>query len=191
MRADGRPSSEEPTSGESARAPLPLWSIPLLAAVGGIILFVGNLSPLLCAVVAAETLVVCLYLFLRARWTRVSPRPISNVLSLFPGHLLLLLVIALLDAPNGLAAVWAAVPAVSIAYDLVSRHAPRGRGRTSMLIGLYAILWAALFALLERVVVLHRALEWGEEVIVAAAFGLFGILFLSLGIYRHWRGGKE
>jgi hypothetical protein len=56
---------------------------------------------------------------------------------------------------------------------------------------LYVILWADLFFLLERAVVLHRQLPGNREIMIAAAFGLAGALFLSMGIYRHWIAAKE
>jgi 4-hydroxybenzoate polyprenyltransferase len=118
-------------------------------------------------------------------------RPVSNVLSLFPGHLLLLLAISLLPNPDGLAGLWAVVPIVSVAYDLAATNATGSKLRTSILIGLYAILWAVLFTLLERVIAIGRGLERGEETMTAVVLGTFGMLFISLGIYRHWRAGKE
>ena len=185
-----RPNTYSP-SGDSTRPPLPVWSIPLLLSVLGIILLVGNLSPLLGAVVALETVVVCGYVVWRARTTNSSQRPVTNVLALFPGHLLLLLAVSLLAAPGRLAVLWAIVPIVSLAYDFVARSVQVRWVRTSTSIGLYAILWAVLFTLLERVIAIRKGLEQGEETIAAVAFGVFGILFVSLGIYRHWRAGKE
>ena len=173
------------------RPPLPIWSIPLMLAVIGIVLLVGRLSPVLGAVVVAETVLVSAYLVRRARKGAETERPVTNLLALFPGHLLLLLAVSLLESPDGLAALWASIPITSIAYDLVSRKAPRGAGRTSTLIVLYAILWAVLFALLERVIAIRRGFGRGNEIIAAVAFGVFGVLFISLGIYRHWRAGKE
>ncbi|MGB2983177.1 MAG: hypothetical protein WBC63_04865 [Candidatus Bipolaricaulia bacterium] len=173
------------------RPPLPIWSIPFLLAIVGLILFLGNLSALLGAIVSLETVVFAAYLLWRSRRATESVGPVSNLLALFPGHLLLLLAVSLLERPNGLAALWAIVPAVSVAYDAVSLNGPRGRVRASILIGLYAILWAVLFTLLERVIAIKRGFGRGDEIIVAAAFGVFGILFISLGILRHWRAAKE
>jgi len=173
------------------RLPLPIWSIPLLLVVLGITLLVGNLSLPLAVVAAAETLVVSGYLVRRARTPGIGRRPVSNLIALFPGHLLLLLAIALLPEPDRLAALWTIVPIATLAYDLVSRNAPEGLFRTSTSIGLYAILWAVLFALLERIIAIKRGFEPGGETIAAVAFGVFGVLFISLGIYRHWRAGKE
>ena len=173
------------------KPPLPIWSIPLLLTVLGIILLVGNLSLPLGVVAAAETLVASGYLIHRARTPGGGRRPVSNLIALFPGHLLLLLAIALLPEPDRLAALWAIVPIATLAYDLVSRNAPEGVVRTSISIGLYAILWAVLFALLERIIAIQRGFGPGGETIAAVAFGVFGILFISLGIYRHWRAGKE
>jgi hypothetical protein len=170
----------------------PVWAIPVMLAELGIVLFVGGLSPVVGAVAASETLIAAAYVLRKARRApKRPPAPVSNVLSLFPGHLLLLLGISLLPNPDGLAGLWAAVPVVSIGYELTATHVPKGRLRTSTLIGLYAILWAVLFALLERVIAIGRGFERGEEAIAAVVLGAFGVLFISLGIYRHWRAGKE
>jgi hypothetical protein len=170
---------------------LPIWSIPLMLAVLGIILWVGNLSPLHGVIAASETVLYCVYLVWRSRRRAEAEKPIANILSLFPGHLLVLLAVSLLPDPGWLASLWALVPAASVAYDAVSINAPKGRGRTSTLIGLYAILWAALFTLLDRVIAIRRGFGEQEEIIAAAAFSVFGILFISLGSFRHWRAGKE
>jgi len=174
---------------ETSARRTPIWTVPLMLAVLGILLFVGRLSPLLAGIVGGETALAAGYLILRAR--RPAERPPSNVVSLFPGHLLLLLAVSLLPDPDGLAGLWAVIPVVSIAYDLTAANVRKGRLRTSILIGLYAILWAAVFALLERIIAIGRGLGRGEEAIAAVALGTFGILFVSLGIHRHWRAGKE
>jgi len=173
------------------KPPVPIWSIPLLLAVLGITLLVGNLPFPLAVAVAVETVIVAGYFVRRARTPGAGRRPVSNLIALFPGHLLLLLAIALLPEPDRLAALWTIVPITSLAYDLVSRNAPEGLFRTSTSIGLYAILWAVLFALLERIIAIKRGFGPGGETIAAVAFGVFGILFISLGIYRHCRAGKE
>ena len=173
------------------RQPLPIWSIPLMLAVLGIVLWVGNLSPSHGVIAASETVLYCAYLVWRARRRVEAKKPVANILSLFPGHLLVLLAVSLLPDPGWLASLWALVPVVSIAYDAVSINAPKGMGRTSTLIGLYAILWAALFTLLDRVIAIRRGFGEQEEIIAAVAFGVFGILFICLGTFRHWRAGKE
>ncbi len=173
------------------RPPLPIWSIPLLLAIVGIVLFVGNLSPLLMGVVAAETVLTCGYLLWRVRRRSDAARPITNVLSLMPGHMLILLMVSFLGAPDRLAALWALIPAVSVAYDAISLHVRKGAWRTSTLIGLYAILWAVPIALLERVIAIRRGLDKGAETIAVIAFAVVGVVFISLGIYRHWRTDKE
>jgi len=173
------------------RPPLPIWSVPSLLAIVGIVLFVGNLSSALMVVVSVETVISCLYLIWRIRRRPDVPRPITNVLSLLPGHLLVLLMVSLLEAPDLLAAVWASIPAATIAYDVVSFGAPKGSVRTSTLIGLYAILWAVPIALLERVIAIRRGLDGGTETIVVIAFAVAGVVFISLGVYRHWRTDKE
>lgn len=170
---------------------LPIWSIPLLLAMVGIALVVGNLSAGLGALVAVETVLFCGYLFWRARMHPNVERPTSNLLSLFPGHLLLLLAIAILPEPGLLPLLWACIPAASVGYDLVSLRMHRGRTRTSILIGVYAILWTALFTLLNRVIAIGRGFGNREEIIAAVVFGVFGGLFILIGIYRHLRADKE
>lgn len=170
---------------------LPVWSVPMLLAMTGIALFVGGFSVGAVTVVAAESVLVCAYLLWRARRRPDAPRPPSNVLALFPGHLLLLLAIALSPQPDRLVPLWAIIPAVSVAYDGVAISAARGRLRTSILIGGYAILWAAVFTLLNRVVAIGRGFGRREEILAAVAFALFGGAFIGLGVLRHWRADKE
>ena len=182
---------EAKSSPPTARPPLPIWSIPLLLVMFGITLFVGNLSPVVSLVVGVEVVGICAYLLWRGRRETGTKRSVSNVLSLFPGHLLLLLAVSLIEAPDGLASLWAIVPIATIVYDQASLRMRAGWARTSILIGGYAILWAVLFALLERLIAIRRAVDPRGEIIVAAAIGVFGLLFISLGIYRHIRTGKE
>ena len=170
----------------------PVWSIPLLLVLGAIVLFVGALPAVLNGVVLFETVAICGYLIVRSRRTEEVPKPVANVLPLFPAHLLLLLAIARLPDPAFLGILWTLVPAVSLAYDVVTVNEPWGRRfRASILAGLYAILWADLFFLWERVIVLARGISGREAILVAAAFGVVGAGFLGLGIYRHWRASKE
>jgi hypothetical protein len=175
----------------AAKPALPVWSIPLLLAVVGIILAVGRLSLAVGVLVAAETILFCAYLLWRARRHPDVPRPTSNLIALFPGHLLLLLAVVLLPDPDRLALLWAIVPAASVAYDLISLREWRRDLRASTLIGLYAILWAALFTLLNRVIAIGRGFGEREEILAAVAFGVFGGLFISVGAFRHWRADKE
>ena len=162
-----------------------------MLAVMGIVLFIGNVPLGAALLIGVETILFCVYLLWRARRRPDTERPIASVLSLFPGHLLLLLAVSLLPEPGRLALLWALIPPVSIAYDAISIHASKGGLRTSTLIGLYAILWAALFTLLDRVIAIRRGFGEREEIIAAVAFGVFGSLFISLGVFRHWRADKE
>ena len=173
------------------RAPLPAWSIPLLLVILGILLLIGNLSLSVSLAVGAETVAFCVYILWRGRREPAASRAPANLLSLFPGHLLLLLGVSLLDTPDGLAAVWLVLPILTIVYEEAGSRMRAGWARTSILIGGYAILWAVLFALLERLIAIGRALDPRGETIAASAIGVFGLLFITLGIYRHVRAGKE
>jgi hypothetical protein len=44
---------------------------------------------------------------------------------------------------------------------------------------------------LERAIVLHRHLSGNREIMIAAAVGTAGALFLSLGVMRHRMAAKE
>jgi len=174
------------------RTPLPIWSIPLMLVLVGVVLAVGRLPVAWSAVIAGEMLVAIAYMLWRGRGVREAPAPVSNVLSLLPGHLLLLLALALSSVPRELIGLWILIPAITLAYDWVSMRTHWGRRlRSSILIILYGILWADLLYLLERIIARSRRLTRGNEILVAVAFGVFGILFVSIGIYRHWRAGKE
>lgn len=174
------------------RKSLPVWSIPFLLALVGISAFIGHLSAVVLIVIGLETLIVCAYLVIRARGEPSGRQPTSNLLSLFPGHLLVLIIIALLDRPDLLAWLWTLVPLTTLAYDAVGRSAKFSSVvRMSISMILYGILWADLFFLLERAVVLHRQISGDLEILIAVAFGLVGALFLSLGVYRHRMAAKE
>ena len=174
------------------RKPLPVWSIPFLLALAGIVAFIGHLSAAVLTVIGVETLIVCVYLLFLARGEPSVRQPCSNLLSLFPGHLVVLIIIALLDRPDTLAWLWTIVPPVTLAYDAVGRNTKLSSTvRMSISMILYGILWADLFFLLERAVVLHRQISGDREIMIAAAFGLVGALFLSLGVYRHRIAAKE
>jgi hypothetical protein len=172
------------------KPPLPIWSIPLLLALVGIAVFIGRFSVGVVALVTAETVLVCGYLLWRGR-RPAAARPPSNLLPLLPGHLLLLVAVALLPDPDRLAWLWALLPVVTVTYDLVGSHKARGRASTSILIGLYAILWAAVFTLLNRVIAISRGFGEREEILAAVAFAVFGGGFVVLGVFRHGRTDKE
>ncbi len=87
------------------RQPLPIWSIPFLLALVGIVAWVGHLSPTVLLIVVLETLIVSGYMIFQSRGEASERQPSSNLLTLFPGHLLVLIIIALLDEPNVIAVV--------------------------------------------------------------------------------------
>jgi hypothetical protein len=168
---------------------LPVWTIPLQLAILGIVLLIGQLGTVAKVVVSAEALAYCGYLIARARSRQDAPRPVSNLLALFPGHLLLLVALSSLEAPDGLAYVWAIVPPATVLYDLIAwRGLLRATIRTSISAVLYAIIWADLFFLLERLIALTR--DWDETMIIVV-LGLVGCVFLGLGLYRHRLAAKE
>lgn len=174
------------------RQSLPIGSIPFLLALVGIAALVGHLSPVLILIVGIETMILSAYLILRSRRDSTQQQPSSNLIALFPGHLLVLMIIALLDQPDKLAWLWTLIPLATIAYDVVGRSLKLSSvRRMSISMILYGILWADLFFLLERAVVLHRQISGDREITIAAAFGIVGALFLSLGVYRHWIAAKE
>lgn len=166
---------------------LPPWSYPLLLVLLVLVLFVGHFSVAWRGAIGGESLLFFAYLIMRTRPTDRKFHGVANVLSLFPGHLLLLFAIGVLSPPPALlVALWMVIPAASVLYDIVGR-AERFRGRVSILTGLYCIIWADLFFILERVISLGRGLSRGEELIVAAVFGVVGASFLWVGAYRHLR----
>lgn len=169
---------------------LPIWSIPLLFALLGLILLVGDLPSIARIVVALETVIYSVYVLLRSRLS-AGKRTVANLLSLYPGHLLLLFAVSLVPGAGYLVWPWTVIPIASLAYDLVGVRAPEGGWRTSTLLGLYCIIWADLFYLLERVIAIKRGFERSGEVIAAVAFGAIGILFISVGVYRHLHASKE
>ena len=91
--------------------------------------------------------------------------------------------------PDRLAYVWAIIPPATVLYDAIAwRGLLRVQIRSSISAILYAIIWADLFYLLERLIALTR--EWNETIIIVV-LGLVGGVFLGLGIYRHRLAAKE
>ena len=87
---------------------------------------------------------------------------------------------------------WTIIPLATIAYDAASRSATLPSVvRVSISMILYGILWADLFFVLERAIVLHRNLSGKAEIMIAAGFAVAGTLFIVLGVYRHWMTAKE
>jgi len=174
------------------RQPLPVWSIPFLLTLMGIAVLIGNLSTAVLIVAGLETVIVSVYLVIRSRNEPSDRQPPSNLLPLFPGHLLVLIMIALLEQPSMLAWLWTLIPLATLAYDVVGRNALlTAKVRMSISMILYGILWADVFFLLERAVVLHRQISGNREIMIAATFGVVGALFVLLGAYRHRLAAKE
>ena len=164
----------------------PAWSYPFILALLGIVLFFGHLSRAWQGAIGGESVGFIAYLIARAHWHGES-HAVANLISLFPGHLLLLFGIGALSPPPGLLlGLWMIIPAASVIYDVIGIIRPR-RGQTSTLAGIYCIIWADLFFLLERIINLGRGLSSGEELIVAAVFVGVGAPFLGIGVYRHVR----
>jgi hypothetical protein len=171
---------------------LPIWSYPFLLALLGIVLAVGHLSPPLQAGVALESLLFLAYLAFRSRREPRESHAVANLLPLFPGHLLLLFALSLLpETKTYIVLLWMILPAASLLYDLVAGWAGDWeRARMSILATLYCIIWAALFILLERVIVLGRGLQGKDEIKLIVVFGMVGVIFLGLGVYRHWHASR-
>ncbi|HDS28988.1 MAG TPA: hypothetical protein ENN96_00725, partial [Candidatus Acetothermia bacterium] len=119
----------------------PVWMIPFLLLLTGLIAWIGNLSAPVIGVVLAEMLLVCGYLLVRSRRPATKRAPVSRLLPLLPGHLLVLMMIALLESPDRLAWLWMIVPAATVAYDAWGRRDVRSpRAGVSISIALYGIL---------------------------------------------------
>jgi threonine/homoserine/homoserine lactone efflux protein len=192
-----RPLSPQGEAGtpSAKRAAAPLWLFPATLALLGIVLAVGRLDLVRAVTVSVECGLFLVYLGVRLRRGRRKGHGIMNALGLFPGHLVLLLAASLLSPPvPWLVDLWLAVPPLCVLYDAVALRAGMGsRLRMSTLAGVYCILWAVLFALAERLIVIGRQLTGTAEKATGGAFLLVGVLFLSLGVYRHWaaRNVKE
>ena len=166
---------------------LPAWSYPLILALLGIVIAVGHLPTSLQIAVSVETVLFVAYLIIRLRHDTTQTHAVSNLLPLFPGHLLLLFALSIIPGQNtGLVALWMVIPAASVLYDLVSlRKGQLAPKQVSILTVLYCIIWADLFALLERVVALGRDLHGASEIKLIVVFGVLAVVFLAAGVYRH------
>ena len=166
---------------------LPPWSYPLVLALLGIVLAVGHLPPFLQIAISVETLLFITYLILRSRRESTSGHAVSSLLPLFPGHLLLLFALSVIPGQNtGLVVLWMVIPVASVLYDLVSlRKGLVTSLRVSILAVVYCIIWADVFALLERVVALGRGIHGAGEIKLIVVFGVLAVVFLAGGVYRH------
>lgn len=169
---------------------LPLWAIPGLLAVLALVWVVGRLSTGVAAIASLAAAVAIAYLPLSRRLRREKSGPPAGLLAMLPGHLLLLLALSWAPTSDGLALVWAALPVISVIYDVLWFRW-RGRALASILGGLYAILWCVVLVLLERVIARSKGISGLEEAPVAVAFGVIAVVFVVTGVVRHRRAGKE
>ena len=169
------------------RAGLAPWTYPILLAATGLILFVARWPAPIRAAVAGTVAAYVVYLAAARRRPRMRP-VVSELTALLPGHLMLLFA-AWYVAPQELRLVylWLAVPVATMAYDATFRWAiPRVLG-ASISSGLYAIIWADLAILLERILARGRGLGGRSEFVMAAVLAVVWTVFVGIGVYRHWR----
>ncbi len=169
---------------------LPVWTLPFVLALLGLALAVGRFTAVAAAVAAASTVAAVVYAGVVSLRPPTGPVPAANLLALLPGHLLLLLGLGGLARPDALALLWSVLPLGSAVYDWASRRRPF-TGRTSILAGLYAILWLTVFFLLERFIAERKGLSGHAEAVMAVAFCAIGVVFVVTGILRHRRAVKE
>jgi len=183
----GLPPVNVPGLGSGDPTTLPRWSYPLVLVLLGIVLYVGSLPTVVRVGVGLETALFLTYLLLRPRRARRPPP--AKVLPLFPGHLLLLLALSLVPAaPVWLSVLWMVVPLASVTYDFVASLGLAGsEASLSILSLLYCIIWGDLLFLMERIIVLGRGLTGTWENVAGVGFGLFGVVWLLRGVWRHWR----
>jgi hypothetical protein len=169
--------------------PLALWTLPLVLVLLGVAIALGRFSATVSAVACAATLCAVVYAAFGST-RREGRRPVANLLGLLPGHLLLLFGLGTLARPDALGLAWSALPIGSAVYDWTSTRGPF-RGRTSILAGLYAIIWTVAFFLLERFIVERKGLSGRANIVAAVAFGAAGVVFAVTGVVRHRRAAKE
>ncbi len=171
--------------------PLALWALPLVLVLLGVAIALGRFSPTVSAVASAATLCAVVYAAFGSTPTRrEGRRPVANLLGLLPGHLLLLFGLGTLSRPDAFGLAWSVLPIGSAVYDWTSTRGPF-RGRTSILAGLYAIIWIVVFFLLERFIVERKGLSGRADIVAAVAFGAAGVVFAVTGVVRHRRAAKE
>jgi len=168
-------------------SPLALWALPFVLVLLGVALFFGRFSLPVALFAAATTMCAIVYITLGERVRRGGGRPVTNLLALLPGHLLLLFGLGTLPRPDLLGLVWGSLPLASLVYDWVSTRQPFP-WRRSILTGLYAIIWLVVFFLLERLIAERKGLSGHAEIVAAVAIG---VVFVVTGIVRHRRAVKE
>lgn len=170
---------------------LAMWTYPLIAALLAVVLYVNPLPLLGSLAVSLGCGCWLLYAWWTDRRPPDCPKPLAGLITLLPGHLLLLFAVLFTSgADPWLVAVWLLVIPSTIVYDAVGRSAHGWTGRTSISAGSYAIIWAALLFLLERAIVVGRGLEGSVAAVLAACFAVFGCGFIYVGIQRHRRAGQ-
>jgi hypothetical protein len=169
--------------------PLALWTLPFVLVLLGAAIAFGRFSTAVAVVAATATLCAVAYSAFGSRW-REGRRPVANLLGLLPGHLFLLFGLGTLARPDALGLAWSVLPIGSAVYHWTSARRPF-RGRTSILSGLYAIIWLGVFFLLGRFIAVQKGLSGRADIVAAVAFGAAGVVFAVTGTVRHRRAAKE
>jgi len=124
---------------------------------------------------AGGALLVALWAY--AAWTGRSAHPTSP-LRLLPGVALLLLGLALVEARPALAG-WVAVPPLIVALEEARR-----RGRRSLSVVVYVILWLDLFALVHQLLAAGRDLTGNALLAWSVGLGVVATVFVAVGAVR-------
>jgi len=143
-------------------------TFPLWARVGSVLVAVGGVA----------------YLIYRERVGFRREFVKGNLLYLLPGHVALLLGLGMVGGASALWWAWLALIAATVAFDW-NAHGPLGfEAQRRVAMALYALIWADVLFLIERLVRLGGELEGGGALALTAGIALFGVAYIGLALYR-------
>jgi hypothetical protein len=112
----------------------------------------------------------------------------ENLLHLFPGHLLLLLALALQDNFSAdsliLLIVWIGVVAATVLLDWAANAL--GGERWGVLASLYCLVFGGIFYLIREILVRSDKVAIQSDV-VSMIVGIVGAIYLALAVYRFYK----
>lgn len=108
----------------------------------------------------------------------------GNLLYLLPGHVALLFGVSVAGGAPALWWAWLALIAATVAFDRAAHSALAFEAQKRVVMALYALIWADILFLIERLVRLGGKLEGGGALLLTAGVAVFGVAYIGLALYR-------
>jgi dipeptide/tripeptide permease len=160
----------------------------LTIALGALVLVIGAFSLGQRIILGTAVLVFLGYKIYREQQGFRFELVKNNLLSLFPGHLLLLLGLSTLKDfyadSSLLLGIWLAVLALTLGLDFLANAL--GGERWAVLTGLYCLIFGGIFYLIRELLVRSEKLPNQSE-LISLIVGIVGAIYLALAVYRFYR----